>query len=227
MPTADRPRWVPGALACFAAQDYPNLELVVVDQGREPVAAAPPTGARVRYSRQARDVALADLRNVGCSLASGEIIVHWDDDDWSAPWRVSHQIRGLLDSGADLCGAARAYYLDVRDRTTWEYVYPEGRRPYVLDNTLCYWRDFWERAPFPGGVRDSELRFQWNDPAARIHALDGHRFVVGTIHGANTSPKDLDRPRWHRCSQRSVRMLMGDTWDDYCRRGETLAQGTV
>ena len=37
MPTADRRRFVPQAIGYFLAQDYPNRELVIVDDGKESV----------------------------------------------------------------------------------------------------------------------------------------------------------------------------------------------
>lgn len=220
MPTADRPRFAALALTCFAAQDYPNLEMIVVEQSREPVGGPPPREPRVRWLQQPVGTQLAELRNVACREAAGAIIVHWDDDDWSAPWRVSAQVRGLVESGADVCGTRRAYYLDLRDGTTWEYVYPDGRRPYVVDNTLCYRRDLWLRAPFPSGVADPELRFQWDDPGLDIHVLAGHDVLVGTIHRSNTSPKKLSGPRWQRCASGTVRTLMGPAWDDYLCLGD-------
>ena len=33
MPTANRRQWVPRAIALFLAQDYPDCELLIVDDG--------------------------------------------------------------------------------------------------------------------------------------------------------------------------------------------------
>jgi len=35
-------------------------------------------------------------RNLACDLANGDIIVHWDDDDWMADWRLSYQVEQLM-----------------------------------------------------------------------------------------------------------------------------------
>ena len=37
MPTADRRRYVPGAIASFLAQDYEPRELIVLDDGQDSV----------------------------------------------------------------------------------------------------------------------------------------------------------------------------------------------
>jgi glycosyltransferase involved in cell wall biosynthesis len=43
-------------------------------------------------------------RNLGCEAARGEIIAHWDDDDYSAPGRLEDQVRRILTSGKAVTG---------------------------------------------------------------------------------------------------------------------------
>ena len=42
---------MPQAIRCFLAQDYAEKELVIVDDGADPMADLPPNDARVRYRR--------------------------------------------------------------------------------------------------------------------------------------------------------------------------------
>src|SRR6266545_4002208 len=51
MPTAGRRRFVPQAIGYFLRQDYPNRELVIVDDGTDNLADLLPDDARVRYVR--------------------------------------------------------------------------------------------------------------------------------------------------------------------------------
>jgi hypothetical protein len=37
-----------------------------------------------------------EKRNRAAAEARGEIIVHWDDDDWSARWRLRYQVEELV-----------------------------------------------------------------------------------------------------------------------------------
>ena len=81
MPTADRRRFVPLAIEYFLRQDYPERELIVVDDGSDAVEGLMPSDARVRH------IHLDKERNVGAMWkltgepASGESIVHRDADD--------------------------------------------------------------------------------------------------------------------------------------------------
>lgn len=224
MPTRDRRAFAARAIASFLRQDYRHRELVVVDQGRDPVADLVPDGAPVRYLAVEAGQPLGRLRNLACAAAAGAVILHWDDDDWMAPWRISYQVDGLLRGDADLSGISRAYYLDVRDGSAWEYIYPEGRRPYVVDSTLCYWRSLWERQPFVPEEQDTEVAFQWNGEPKRYAVLPDHSFYVATIHHANGSAKNTRAPRWHRRDPALLRELMGEGWDSYNEAQSVEAQ---
>ena len=57
MPTADRRRFVPRAIAQFLQQDYANRELIVLDDGAEPVEDLVPDDPRVRYVRARTQIA--------------------------------------------------------------------------------------------------------------------------------------------------------------------------
>ena len=51
--------------------------------------------------------------NMACEMAQGEVIVHWDDDDWMAGRRVSYQVGELFSQPPmTLCGLARLVYYD-------------------------------------------------------------------------------------------------------------------
>jgi hypothetical protein len=51
MPTYNRLGFVREAVRCFLRQDYPNLELVIVDDGTDPVEPLLPNDARLRLIR--------------------------------------------------------------------------------------------------------------------------------------------------------------------------------
>jgi hypothetical protein len=105
------------------------------------------------------------------------VIVHWDDDDWSAPHRLRYELEQL--GSADVGGASRVLYLDPAQRESWLYAYA-GRRPWVAGNTLCYTADTWRRAPFAEIAVGEDSRFV-STRGRGIHATADHRFLVGII----------------------------------------------
>jgi glycosyltransferase involved in cell wall biosynthesis len=213
MPTRDRRPFVGRAVAQFLAQDYPNLELVVVDDGGDPIADLLPSGPRVRLLRPDRRLSVGAKRNLACEAAAGDVVVHWDDDDWMAPWRVSYQVRELDARAAQVCGLARLYFYDEAAGRAWEYVYPDSVRGWVAGGTLCYRRDVWQAHRFPDVNEGEDTRFVWNLRGIALLALDDPTFYVARIHGGNTSRKRTQERRYRPCSREVIEQIM--------QRGET------
>jgi glycosyltransferase involved in cell wall biosynthesis len=104
MVTRDRTKLARRALRCLEAQTWPNLELVVIDDGDEdytPLLAPLKTHMAVRHVRLVPEPGrrLGALRNLALDEARGEICVQWDDDEWYHPERIAAQVAALEDKG--------------------------------------------------------------------------------------------------------------------------------
>jgi glycosyltransferase involved in cell wall biosynthesis len=188
MPTANRRAFVPAAIAQFLAQDYPNKELLVLDNGRESVADLVPDHPAIRYIEEHSLRTLGALRNRACELARGDIIAHWDDDDWYPPDRLSRQVEALDHHRADVCGSSRVYFLDAARRRAWEYAFRSSKL-WVAGATLAYRKSFWERSRFREIQVGEDCQFVWGEPVKRIADLADAGLCIATIHSGNTSPK--------------------------------------
>src|SRR5260370_5100183 len=131
MPTRNRRAFVRQAIWYFLRQDYPAKELIVLDDGDDPVADLIQKDDRVRYERLLARLSLGAKRNRACELSRGTLIAHWDDDDWQAPNRLSLQVRALLDSGAEVCGAAELLHYALMEGEGWLYRRHPDERPWV------------------------------------------------------------------------------------------------
>src|SRR3989441_4551017 len=146
---------------------------------------------------------------MACELASGDLIAHWDDDDWSAPWRLAQQIRALEDSGAEACGLSRLWFYEPLHRRAWEYCYPDDGSRWVAGGTLCYRRTLWRAHPFADVEVGEDTRFVWSVTTARVLPLADNRFYVATIHARNTSPRQTGDPRFVAASPPVVEQWLG------------------
>ena len=210
MPTYNRRSFVPQAVRCFLRQDYPRLELLVLDDGSEPVSDLVPNNDRVRYIRLNRKLTIGAKRNLACEHARGEFIVHWDDDDWYPRGRVRTQINALLEHGHDLCGSSRIAYYDAVRQQAWEYRYPGTKAPWVGGNTLAYRKSFWARHKFPDIQVGEDSRFVWSGPAKLIRDLADPTLCVASVHSDNTSRKDVNGCYWHEQPRDYIASLLGD-----------------
>lgn len=215
MPTADRRAFVPRAVRYFLRQDYPTAELVVLEDGADPVADLMPADPRVRYYRLDHRVVLGAKRNLACEHARGDVLVHWDDDDWQAPTRVRTQVEALLAAGADVCGSSSVLYLDPAGGRGWRYDYPPAGRFWLAGNTLCYRRSYWAGHRFPAVQTGEDARFVWAGRSDRMLRLGGPPYTVGLIHPTNVSPKQTTGPLWTPLPLAEVLSHLGDDRPDF------------
>ena len=208
MPTADRRAWAPLAIGTFLMQDFTSRELVILDDGHDSIADIVPPDPRIRYVRVAAGQSLGEKRNQTCRLARGEILVNWDDDDWSVPWRVSYQVEQLQQYQADICGLDRLWFFDPDRELAWRYRYPPSRMPWLAGGTQCFRRSAWEKHAYPAiSVGEDDL---WIAGAvgARVLPLARDDFYVASVHHSNTSPRQTWGVRWTLVDTRRVRSII-------------------
>jgi hypothetical protein len=211
MPTADRPKFVSQAIKYFQRQDYPNRELIILDDGSDAVADLVPPDTRIRYLRMAERRSMGAKHNLACEMAQGDIILHWDDDDWMADWRLSYQVQELLQQPPmTLCGLAQLLFYEPRTDRAWEYVYPTPERPWVSGGTFCYRKHFWEQRRFRDMNEGADTAYVWSLRDARVSALHNRNFYVATVHAQNTSRKRTDSSGWAALPSPEVRRLFND-----------------
>ena len=186
MVTANRRTLAERSVACFLAQDYPNRELVIVDDGEEdyaPILRDIPAD-RVLHHRLPKNPAttLGELRNLSLDLARGDLMAHWDDDDWFAPRRLSRSVETLGDKAA-VWGEATLMHLDdpawlERPYLSWF----QGGAP----STIVHRRRDDIRYPSERKGEDSTFRDAWlRLGTALIPTAEAH-LLIRCFHGHNT-----------------------------------------
>jgi glycosyltransferase involved in cell wall biosynthesis len=223
MPTYNRRRFVPRAIQYFLRQDYAKRELLILDDGTQPVEDLIPPDPRIRYIRLARRMILGAKRNFACKLARGSLIAHWDDDDWIAPHRLRYQVEILEQQRADVCGAGRQLYYNPVTKCAWLYEFPPSVRKWLAGNTLCYRKAFWASNRFPEIGVGEDTRFIWGPKATNAVVAPDHTFYVGIVHDANTSRKNVTGAYWSPRYVEEIYTLLGDDVGVY----ETLCAGGV
>jgi glycosyltransferase involved in cell wall biosynthesis len=209
MPTYNRRCFVPHAIEYFLRQDYQDSELLIVDDGTDPVSDLVPEDPRVRYVALPSRATVGAKRNTACEQAAGDIIVHWDDDDWHARGRLSTQVNALSSGDVDACGLSRLLFYEPMGRRVWEYRYPDDRPRWVAGGTLCYRRELWKRSPFPEVHNGEDSWFVRNLPPSRVLPLADNRFYVATIHVRNTAVRAVAEPAFVPSPREAVESLLG------------------
>lgn len=90
-----RQHLVKAAIRSFLAQTYENKELIIVNDGPEPLTLDDDefrTNAQIKEIFLPGGRNLGDLRNVAVDNAAGDWCIQWDDDDWYGPDRMTVQM---------------------------------------------------------------------------------------------------------------------------------------
>ena len=182
MPTKDRAAWIPRTLNCWQKQTYQPLQLVVIDNGARPIKDILPDDRRIIYARTGQGMRIGMLRNLACSVATGEFIAHWDDDDWYSPERIERQVKAIGD--AQMC-ALRTCLFD-EPGTVRRYESPPN---HAIGASFLYRRDWWMKNRFAGDVHVGEDAMFFGKIAKAAVLLDGDDLLVASIHEKNTSPR--------------------------------------
>jgi len=212
MLTRDRPELAAKAVECWKSQTYNPMgcRLLIYDTGIKPLGLdAEALGLKCRFSDGHTGVmyqrgqivgTIGQHRNAANEYASQphagfkahDILIHFDDDDWSHPNRIAEQVAFLQMSGADVVGynqmlfwrdftqqadahASGVVHRDY-DGEAWLYTAAAGLTP-ALGTSLCYWRKTWERQPFnhalpkAGGGMSEEAEFLRGLKCATTSAL--------------------------------------------------------
>jgi glycosyltransferase involved in cell wall biosynthesis len=212
MPTNNRRAFLPLALRHFASQDYPNKELLIIDDGTDSVRDLTDGLPGIRYLRLSRRTPIGSKRNLACREARGEIIAHWDDDDWYAPDRLRYQIAPILAHEADLTGLENAFVLELPAGTFWTTRRQLHQRMFVGDvhgGTLVYRKTLLQqglRYPEINLAEDAMLIRQAMSRGNRLVRLANPGVFVYVRHGHNAwrecAPgRFLDPAGWQRIEQ--------------------------
>lgn len=207
MPTYNRVQMAIRAIESVLAQDYPNFELLVVDDASSDDTWQVLTNKyindeRIRFFRQSSGQGACAARNRAISEAKGEFVTGIDDDDEFLPNRLSSLYRAYDDKYSCVCSGYIWDYGSVQKHLFTHrrvVALPELLDLHTLSNQALVKR---ERMLALGGFDISLAAFQDYDmwvrvvqaygPALRI-AEPSYKVNVGHELGRITnSPKRLD-----------------------------------
>jgi glycosyltransferase involved in cell wall biosynthesis len=206
MPTCNRRLFVPQAIQYFMQQDFRRRELVIVDDGSEPILDLIPKREDINYIKLTKRVSTGEKRNIACEASKGDIIIFWDDDDWYSSKRISYQVLPLLKGRSDITGLDKSLILSLGSNKFWactpelhNRMFPKG----IIPGTLAFWKNLWEhKAHFPdlSIAEDAHFLLALTQRGSRVERLPNHGVFVYVRHNNNTwkfSPgKYVDEAQW-------------------------------
>ena len=220
MPTANRRDFLKRSIELFEAQDYPRKELIVVESGTDCNADIVKSSAYLYVP-----VHLAHIgtkRNIACHMSSGEIICHWDDDDYYGKHRLSVQLEPLLEDTADVTALKMTLLYNQSTGTLWHCSTQEHQRLFAHDcraGTLMYRTKYFNAGlRYPDVSRGEDVYFLDNLllQGARLEKIASPENYICVRHAQNITD-DMDyasNPNWKKIATGELTTLAGEIQEE-------------
>jgi GT2 family glycosyltransferase/glycosyltransferase involved in cell wall biosynthesis len=212
----NRPHYLAQALASLRAQSYPNIEVVLVDDGSpSPEAQQFLTGLEQEFRsrnwqliRQPNSY-LGAARNRAAEAARGQYLMFMDDDNIAMPHEVETFVSAARRSGADILTCAFAVFND-KPPATPTYVYlplggaaGAGMYRNVFGDANAFWK------------RDVFLQLGGHTTDYGVGHEDWELFAEAVLAGARLEV--VSTPLfWYRVNTNGM-LRSGDIWTDHAR----------
>lgn len=161
-----------------------------------------PSRPDVHYLKVKGDLTTGVMRNLCNHVAKGEIIAHFDSDDWCSSTRLTDQVT-RLDTGV-LTAYQTMWFWDERHAQGYKW---GMARPYGMGNSLCYRKDWWQRHPFESVSIGEDYKFFKNvlklEPT-RLTSVDVGQHMVAVVHNDQTSKKNLMPPHYKKVDRSQI-----------------------
>lgn len=186
--TRNRREWLPRAIESFLQQTYKEKKMLILADG-DTIHDLVPRGIIFAHCREPWAPNIGAKRNIGCEMATSDLIATWDDDDLSAPGRLTDQIERLESSKKAVTGYSHLKF--TNGQNWWKYM---GHPFYAIGTSLLFRRDWWIDHPFPSVHIGEDTDFSCRAHAAgQLTAVDGTadllpRFGPGDMMLANMHP---------------------------------------
>lgn len=193
------------AIRSALAQDYPNLEVVVMDNAStdatEPLVATFAHDSRLRYHRNPENIGMNPNHNAGLRMSKGEYVCFLSADDFLMPGFVSRSYTFLRDHPEIDVRYGATYFVDAQERFSNVrqmagqplFPYAGGRNEfaallaegcYMCFPTMLMRRDLYERfGPLEEVLKaaDYEIVLRWAEGGIRF-AYDPEPVAAVRIH---------------------------------------------
>jgi hypothetical protein len=235
MPTFNRRPFVRLSLQRFSEQSYPNKELIVIDDGTEPVGDLLEGVPNVRWLRLGSRHTIGHKRNLACAQAGGSVIVQWDDDDWYGESRVARQAEPILAGEAELTGIEGDLVLSLPAGDFWRISRGLQQRMFYGDvhgGTLAFAKSVWEagvRYPDSSTAEDAAFLRTALGAGHRLASVTNDELFAYMRHSKNAWRLDVgrhvDSSGWTRVS--APRHISPQIVNDYRNGAQQVQRGVL
>jgi glycosyltransferase involved in cell wall biosynthesis len=183
IPTRDRPQFLPLAIASALAQDYPEIEIIILDDGDTKHPELIPPSPKITYlPLPSPHLTLGKLHNAIVAIANGQVILNFDDDDWSHPHRINDQLNALDTLRIQVHGYNQLLFWDYTHRTAHRWSAPQPT-PWPPGLSYAYTRQYALAHPWPDSSHSEDWHW-WKEATHNrlANSTPGRQHIVAGYH---------------------------------------------
>lgn len=189
-PTYNRRNFLPILIHLYQQQTYPKelRELVILDDSptnNEDI--IPKNDKSIRYIYQKDKMTLGEKRNKLNTLAKGEVIICFDDDDYHFPERISHSIFKLNSDKTNIAGSTiiNVYYTHIKEM----YQYGPFSGNHGTNGTFAYRKSYVKGHNHDPTKNAQEEPSFTNNFSEKMAQLIPDKTIICISHDTNTFDK--------------------------------------
>lgn len=196
-PTYNRTQFIRRSIACYKEQFFPleQMEWIILDDGDESAEALFTEATfdgipNIRYYREYSKMTVAAKRNKLNHLATGSIIVAWDDDDYYPPERITLIVETFNKAPKEiqLVGSS-LMYMYMPDKSVWSIgpFHPN----HASNATLAYRKSYLKNHEYDNNATKTEEPHFLNNYKEPMIQMDPLKSILVMTHNSNTVSKDI------------------------------------
>jgi len=185
--TKNRPKFAENVLRNYFRQNYPQdmMELIIGDDGECEMEKLIPEVKNIKYFKF-KNISLGEKRNKLCQIATGNIIVFMDDDDFYPIDKVSECVKVLNKSNYEITGSSIMYVFYTKHNIIYKFG-PYGRF-HSTCGTLAFKKSYFVKNKFPD-VNKSEEKSFLNEYKNPLIQMNPYKSILVIAHDHNTVDK--------------------------------------
>ena len=180
-------------------QTYKNiLEWVIVDGTRKGVSILPSVIEEIKKYKNIPKIvyvpqditrinSVGNVRNIAKATATGDIMVHFDDDDYYPETRIEHAVTQLNNTKRQIAGNSDLYMYDVHFASLYQF--RSFGDNHILGGSMAYTKKYAREHDFDENVHHAEEGSFTNKFTEPCAVLKANKVIIASSHGINTYSK--------------------------------------
>ena len=136
MPTYKREKYIPRAIKFFKQQDYPNKELIIIDDSPHQYK-LPIDVPNIKYIYLPKKKSIGYKRNMAVKHGKGTIFINWDDDDYHGCQRISYQVKPIISKKAHLTVLINPIYFNEANKYFYKHLKKDDNELWEPNGWMC------------------------------------------------------------------------------------------